>query len=208
MAYDNDPIQFQIDHGRAVGNGYYIALDDQTLGANGQPSNANPTNPFYGALSGYAYANGNGFLDLPSTPLQAGIDTEFQVFAATANLAAKPITIYDGVWWGYRVASVPEPSTWILLASGCGIVALVRRRGLRAGRDAPLATAVSDPPSAPHGRTKTSAGRSGIPSLAFHAVAFPGWFHASYRGTTRSAASRSRDRAGTVIRDSRAFIPS
>src|SRR5262249_27685386 len=59
-----------------------------------------------------------------------------------------------------------------------------------------------------HGRAKTSPGRSGIPSFAFHAVARSGLSQSSYNRITRSAASRSRGLSGMTIRDSRAFIPS
>ena len=56
-----------------------------------------------------------------------GLNDQFQVFLATDNARTKTLTIYDGVWWGYEAAaSVPEPSTWILLASGCGIARRVR----------------------------------------------------------------------------------
>ncbi len=45
-----------------------------------------------------------------------------------------------------------------------------------------------------HGAAMTWAGRSGIPTFDFHAAASCGLFHASYKRTTRSAASRRRDR--------------
>jgi len=59
------------------------------------------------------------------------LDDEFQVFLATDNTTTKTLTIDDGVWWGYQAAAVPEPSTWILLVSGCGSVAFARRRELQ-----------------------------------------------------------------------------
>jgi len=63
--------------------------------------------------------------------LTNGMDDEFQVFLATDNTTTKTLTIDDGVWWGYQAAAVPEPSTWILLVSGCGSVAFARRRELQ-----------------------------------------------------------------------------
>ncbi len=74
------------------------------------------------------FANPTTFIDTPNSVLSNGLSDQFQVFLATDNTATKTLTIYDGVWWGYQAAlSVPEPSTWILLASGCGIVACTRR---------------------------------------------------------------------------------
>jgi hypothetical protein len=49
-------------------------------------------------------------------------------------VATKTLTIYDGVWWGFQASTVPEPSTWILLLMGCGIVGFVRRHNLLAHR--------------------------------------------------------------------------
>ena len=59
-----------------------------------------------------------------------------------------------------------------------------------------------------HGLAKTSAGRSGIRSLAFHTAACSALPQSSYSRTTRSAASRSRDRSSTAIFAWRSFIPS
>ena len=69
------------------------------------------------------------FIDTPTQPLANGLNTQFQVFLVTDNARTKTLTIYDGVWWGYSAAPnpSPEPSTWILLASGCGIIAVARR---------------------------------------------------------------------------------
>ena len=65
-----------------------------------------------------------------------------------------------------------------------------------------------DPRRPVHGLAKTSAGRSGIPSLAFHMAACSDLPQSSYSRTTRSAASRSRDRSSTAIFAWRSFIPS
>lgn len=98
-------------------------------GWNGQ-SNP-PADPFYGAdddvdSTGYA-ANSRGFIDSPSRDLANGVWWEAWVFAATADLATKQLTIFDGVHWGFRMDTVPTPGSMALMAAS-GLLAARRRR--------------------------------------------------------------------------------
>ncbi len=141
----NDATGNEKTFGFNAGGGYYYFLDN-FYGAN-TPANNGTMNPTYdggytvtmnGGTTTYTpkgyLANPTTFIDTPNSPLTNGLDDEFQVFLATDNTTTKTLTIYDGVWWGYQAATVPEPSTWILLATGCGIVAFARRRDPRARR--------------------------------------------------------------------------
>jgi PEP-CTERM motif len=144
----NDATATEKMYGYNAGGGYTYFLDN-FYGGNTSANNGtmNPTydggytitgtgqNTVY-TPKGYL-ANPTAFIDTPNSPLTNGLDDEFQVFLAKDNTTTKTLTIYDGVWWGYQAVSVPEPSTWILLVSGCGIVAFARRRDLRA-RQYPL----------------------------------------------------------------------
>jgi len=144
----NDATATEKTYGFNAGGGYTYFLDN-FYGGNA-PSKNGTMNPTYdggytvtgsGANTVYTpngyLANPTAFIDTPNSPLTNGLNDQFQVFLATDNAANKTLTIYDGVWWGYQAASVPEPSTWILLLSGCGIVAFARRRDLRARRYPP-----------------------------------------------------------------------
>ena len=120
-------------YGYNAGGGYTYFIDN-FYGAN-TPANNGTMNPTYdggykanGDPNGFS-ATSTTFIDRPFLPLSNGLNTQFQVFLATDNTTTKTLTIYDGVWWGFQVAAVPEPSTYILLLSGCGIVVLVRRSG-------------------------------------------------------------------------------
>jgi hypothetical protein len=134
------PQQYK-NFGYNAGGGYTYFIDD-FYGGNA-PANNGTMNPTYdggynnvgGTLTpkGFA-ANPTTFIDVPSLPLSNRLDTEFQAFLCRDNTATKTLTIYDGVWWGFQVSTVPEPSTWILLLFGCGIVVFVRRRDLLARR--------------------------------------------------------------------------
>ncbi len=141
----NDATATEKMYGFNAGGGYTYFVDDFYAG--NAPSKNGTMNPTYdggytitgsGANTVYTpkgyLANPTAFIDTPNSPLTNGLDDEFQVFLATDNTTTKTLTIYDGVWWGYQAASVPEPSTWILLVSGCGIVAFARRRDPRARR--------------------------------------------------------------------------
>jgi len=144
----NDATATEKMYGYNAGGGYTYFLDN--FYAANVPSKTGTMNPTYdggytvtgsGASTTYTpngyFANPTTFIDTPNSPLSNGLNDQFQVFLATDNATTKTLTIYDGVWWGYSAASVPEPSTWILLLSGCGIAALARRRDLRARRYPP-----------------------------------------------------------------------
>lgn len=135
-------------NGVNVGGGNTAYIDDGYLSNAGNGYNGPlPNNPFYGGINSStgAYAGNNmAFLDAPSRQLPTGnnlVDWQAQVFLAswspnvapgntnTNNAAAViggggTITIYDGVWWGFQLTSVPEPSTYALAISGglCGLV--------------------------------------------------------------------------------------
>jgi hypothetical protein len=144
----NDASGNEKTYGFNAGGGYTYFLDN-FYGAN-TPANNGTMNPTYdggytvtGSGPNTTYtpkgylANPTAFIDTPNSPLTNGLDVEFQAFLATDNTATKTLTIYDGVWWGYQAASVPEPSAWILLLSGCGMAACARRLYLRALRYSP-----------------------------------------------------------------------
>jgi len=140
----NDASATEMQYGYNAGNGYTYFLDD-FYKAN-TPANNGSMNPTYdggytvtgtGANTVYTpkgyQANPTTFIDTPNSTLFNGLDDEFQVFLATDNARNKILTIYDGVWWGYTAAAmVPEPSTWMLIVSGFGILAVFRRYADRA----------------------------------------------------------------------------
>lgn len=124
----NSPLDWGTTHGVGLvgdaGMTWYVD--------NGWEGQASPPNdPFYGAddnVNGTGYAaNGRGFIDSPSRNLAAGVWWEAWVFVATADLANKQMTVYDGVHWGFRMDAVPTPGTAALLVLG-GITAYRRRR--------------------------------------------------------------------------------
>lgn len=89
-----------------------------------------------GNISTSVYANTNGLLDTPNLRYVAGMSVQFQSFLVSDNITnnamggvTNTVTIEGGVWWGFQDA-VPEPSSWILMISGCGILAFARRRAL------------------------------------------------------------------------------
>jgi hypothetical protein len=104
---------------------------------NASKADGSGIDPYYGHLTGFAAANGNGFVDRTSFDLESsvGLHWQAQVFLATekavlngdTGVTTKTVTIYDGVWWGFRI--VPEPGTWVLLVLGSGwfLIALRRR---------------------------------------------------------------------------------
>src|SRR5258708_5769709 len=130
-------------NGYDAGGGFTYFVDD-FYPAN-TPANNGTMNPTYDGgytkvgdtytPKGFA-ANPTTFIDVPFLPLTNGLDTEFQVFLATDDAANKKLTIYDGVWWGFQVAAVPEPTSLRLV--GIGILGMAayawrrRRKGERA----------------------------------------------------------------------------
>jgi MYXO-CTERM domain-containing protein len=94
------------------------------------------TSPFYDTGNandpgGYDY-NGTGGLvdrwvaDRPRRAIETGVTWQAQTFLSTWDPAREIINIYDGVWWGYDLATVPTPGTLALL--GLGLPLAVRRR--------------------------------------------------------------------------------
>jgi hypothetical protein len=126
-----------------VPTGSYAFLDNSgntSLGGTVAPG----TTPWYGwlsttgaSISTSLSANSNGFYDSISLPFIPGMVVQAQTFLASDNvnvnattgITTNTVTIEGGVWWGFQDA-VPEPSSWILLITGCGIVAIARRRAL------------------------------------------------------------------------------
>jgi hypothetical protein len=124
--------------------GSYAFLDN--AGNSGSGGMVKPgTTPWYGwgsatrpagNISTSAFANKNGLLDTPNLRYIPGMSVQFQSFLVSDNITnnmmggvTNTVTIEAGVWWGFQDA-VPEPSSWILMISGCGIFAIVRRRAL------------------------------------------------------------------------------
>ncbi len=96
-------------------------------------NNNPPVDPYYGWLTATnpndittsTAANSTSFTDTPALPLAVGRDWEAQVFVVSETTALDPhqpnitdhyVTIYGGVWWGFRV--IPEPSTIVLNTIG------------------------------------------------------------------------------------------
>lgn len=54
----------------------------------------------------------------------------FETYLASFNNTTKVATIHDGFSWGYQINVVPEPSSWLLMLVGVGVLAfrLTRRR--------------------------------------------------------------------------------
>ena len=131
-------------HGFSVGGGLTASLDNGYLGYFSTPRTANgplPNNPFYGGLNNGARAgaaNASTFIDRPSralpTSLNNPVNWQAQVFLASWSPNVAPgnsnsnnaaaviagggtITVYDGVWWGFQLTAVPEPSTYALMIS-------------------------------------------------------------------------------------------
>jgi hypothetical protein len=142
----NDASANEKRFGYDAGGGFTYFLDDfwggNTIANNGT---GNPTydggytvNGTTNTSKGYV-SNPTTFMDNPASALTNGLDVEFQVFLAKDDAASKTLTIYDGVWWGFT--AIPEPGSWLVFVSGCGVAvvfgrrrAVARRRGsLRAG---------------------------------------------------------------------------
>ena len=137
----NDASATEKMYGYNAGGGYTEFIDNFYAG--NTPANNGTMNPTYDGgytvtmmngntiytPKGYA-ANPNTFIDTPSSTLVNGLNVQFQVFLVTDNTTTKTLTIYDGVWWGFQATTVPEPSSWILLVSACGLVAFTRRHDL------------------------------------------------------------------------------
>ena len=118
-------------YGVSTGGGFTAYMDNSGNATTGTSAN----NPYYGNLSGFAYANGVGILDAPARPLDAadvGLDWEAQAFLSTESdtvngaVTTHNVTIYDGVWWGFTM--VPEPGSGTLFVAGAALVLLARRR--------------------------------------------------------------------------------
>ena len=116
----NMPSERGKKYGEKLPDGTYVYLDNQ------KNADGSGGDPYYGWLSGFAFANGLGFLDLTSFPLEpfVGLDWEAQAFMATESTRmvdgklVHDLTIYDGVWWGFQVTAVPEPSAVLLCGTG------------------------------------------------------------------------------------------
>ncbi|MBN1909214.1 MAG: hypothetical protein JW818_05705 [Pirellulales bacterium] len=106
-----------LDHGKTngydAGGGYWEYLDN---------AETPDTNPFYDNDPPDP-ATATEFLDIPSRycpqhecpPCGGTCDWEAQVFIATWDEAASTITVYeDGIWWGFNLSCVPEPSSFIM----------------------------------------------------------------------------------------------
>ena len=102
-------------------DGYYWYLDNEH----------DLSQPFYPSHA----SSSTGFLDRPSRycpdsvcPCGGSLDWDAQVFVSTWDQTNKKITVYGkGVWWGFDLACVPEPTMVSLLVLGCGLV--FNRRG-------------------------------------------------------------------------------
>jgi len=78
-------------------------------------------------------ANSTGFLDLAGL----GMPNQSTFFDATLFLVSGPapnnpglVTIYGAVQWGFDTSPTPEPSTFLLLAGGLGLMGTIVRRRL------------------------------------------------------------------------------
>jgi hypothetical protein len=74
----------------------------------------------------------NSFYDQPKATYQPPGTTQAffdaNAYLAVENNTAKTLKLYDGISYGFQNYVSPEPGTWILVASGLGIVLLYRRR--------------------------------------------------------------------------------
>jgi hypothetical protein len=124
----NCPLTHGTTNGYDAGGGYWQYLDN---------SDTPKTNPFYDNDPPDP-ATATEFLDIPSRccpdhtcPCYGTCDWDAQVFVATWDESNKKMTIYeDGIWWGFEIACVPEPSSFIVwsLLGGLGIIGWRRRR--------------------------------------------------------------------------------
>ena len=116
-----------------MGGGYYAYVDD---------SGNVPGNPYFDYSGrrnnrGAGTANSLGFIDTPIRTDAPGIFWEAQTFIVTGNLATSAqnttLDIEAGIQWGFQTASLPEPSTWVMLGSGCFAVLVISRKKARTG---------------------------------------------------------------------------
>ncbi len=148
----NKPTGFGVTYGVNLGNGFTAEIDNDYLA-----KGALPDNPFYGGVNsstGAFFGNSTGFVDRPAQKIPTAGNPPY-VFEAQSFLASwtpnvnpngsnttagviaggGTITVYDGVWWGFQLSAVPEPSTYVLMISAglCGVVVwsyrTVRERG-------------------------------------------------------------------------------
>jgi hypothetical protein len=110
-----------ITNGYNAGGGYYEYLDN--AGTTG-------TDPFHPSLPNGA-ADNTYFLDAPARggdcPYSA--DWDAQLFVSTWDQANKKITIYDaGIWWGFDLVCIPEPSSLTFAAMTVTFTLVLRRR--------------------------------------------------------------------------------
>lgn len=88
-------------------------------------------NPYCGPAYPYTYAN-NQFYDQPFVPYQPpGATQAFfdaNVYLAWIDYTTSTLTVYDGVSYGFQNYVSPEPSVWLLSASGLLVIFLIRRR--------------------------------------------------------------------------------
>lgn len=88
----------------------------------------------------FQYA-GSVFYDDPSRPAYAFWYAI--AYLSTANFTTRTLTVYEGISWGFTVATVPEPSTY-LMGAIVVVVGVVSHRRLRRGKGPATTTTLSD----------------------------------------------------------------
>lgn len=86
--------------------------------------------PYYD-ISGTA--DPSGFLDIPgiaSAGTSRFFDAELYLVSGPAAGSPGAVTIYGGIDWGFQNAPAPEPSTYLLVSAGLGVIAFSRRKRL------------------------------------------------------------------------------